>query len=77
MRDNDFKSQINHNLKLLPKIGPKKEQNLKTEANTAVSTASKMSPNNSAGGGVPLLKRNALDLSPQELDKMLDEYYAK
>ena len=54
-----------------------KEQNLKTEANTAVSTASKMSPNNSAGGGVPLLKRNALDLSPQELDKMLDEYYAK
>ena len=54
-----------------------KEQNLKKEANTAVSTAFKMSPNNSAGGGVPLLKRNALDLSPQELNKMLDEYYAK
>ncbi len=54
-----------------------KGQNLKTEANTAISTASKMSPNNSAGGGVPLLKRNALDLSPQELNKMLDEYYAK
>ena len=54
-----------------------KEQNLKNEANTALSTAAKMSPRNSAGGGVPLLKRNALDLSPQELDKMLDEYYAK
>ena len=54
-----------------------KEQNLKNEANTALSTAAKMSPKNSAGGGVPLLKRNALDLSPQELDKMLDEYYAK
>ena len=54
-----------------------KEQNLKNEANTALSTAAKMSPKNSAGGGVPLLKRNALDLSSQELDKMLDEYYAK
>lgn len=27
--DNDFKNQINHNLKLLPKIGIKTEQNLK------------------------------------------------
>lgn len=54
-----------------------KEQSLKSEANTALSTASKMSPKNSMAGGVPLLKRNALDLSPQELDKMLDEYYGK
>ena len=54
-----------------------KEQSLKTEADSALLTASKMSPKNSMAGGVPLLERNALDLSPQELDKMLDEYYAK
>lgn len=30
IEDNDFKSQINHNLKLLPKIGVKKEENLKS-----------------------------------------------
>lgn len=29
IEDNDFKNQINHNLKLLPKIGVKTEQNLK------------------------------------------------
>ena len=29
IEDNDFKSQINHNLKLLPKIGIKTEKNLK------------------------------------------------
>ncbi|MGX8693563.1 MAG: ribonuclease H-like domain-containing protein [Methanobrevibacter sp.] len=29
IEDNDFKNQINHNLKLLPKIGVKKEENLK------------------------------------------------
>lgn len=29
IEDNHFKNQINHNLKLLPKIGIKKEQNLK------------------------------------------------
>lgn len=29
IRDNDFRNQINHNLKLLPKIGVKTEQNLK------------------------------------------------
>ena len=29
--DNNFKRQINHNLKLLPKIGPKTEQNLKSK----------------------------------------------
>ena len=29
--DNDFKNQINHNLKLLPKIGLKTEQNLKSK----------------------------------------------
>ncbi len=29
--DNNFKSQINHNLKLLPKIGIKTEQNLKSK----------------------------------------------
>ena len=30
IEDNDFKSQINHNLKLLPKIGVKKEESLKS-----------------------------------------------
>ncbi len=29
IEDNNFRNQINHNLKLLPKIGPKTEQNLK------------------------------------------------
>ena len=29
LEDNNFKNQINHNLKLLPKIGIKKEENLK------------------------------------------------
>ena len=29
IEDNNFKNQINHNLKLLPKIGMKKEENLK------------------------------------------------
>lgn len=31
LKDNNFKNQINHNLKLLPKIGPKTEQNLKNK----------------------------------------------
>ena len=31
IRDNDFKNQINNNLKLLPKIGLKTEQNLKSK----------------------------------------------
>ena len=31
LEDNDFKNQINHNLKLLPKIGLKTEENLKNK----------------------------------------------
>ncbi len=34
--DNDFKSQINNNLKLLPKIGIKTEQNLKDKGYTTI-----------------------------------------
>ena len=34
--DNDFKSQINNNLKLLPKIGIKTEQNLKNKGYTTI-----------------------------------------
>lgn len=34
--DNDFKSQLNHNLKLLPKIGIKTEQNLKDKGYTTI-----------------------------------------
>ena len=34
--DNDFKSQINNNLKLLPKIGIKTEQNLKDNGYTTI-----------------------------------------
>lgn len=36
IRDNDFKNQINHNLKLLPKIGVKKEENLKRNGFTTI-----------------------------------------
>lgn len=54
-----------------------KEENFKSEKENAILSATKLSPNNAVMGGVPLLQRNALDLSPQELDRMLDEYYAK
>lgn len=36
IEDNDFKNQINHNLKLLPKIGLKTEQNLKNKGFTTI-----------------------------------------
>lgn len=36
IKDNDFKSQINSNLKLLPKIGLKTEQNLKSKGFTTI-----------------------------------------
>jgi len=36
IKDNDFKSQINSNLKLLPKIGLKTEQNLKNKGFTTI-----------------------------------------
>ena len=51
-----------------------KAQVLESEKTSATDTASKITPKNNAKGGTPLLKRNALELSPQELDKMLDEY---
>ena len=54
-----------------------KEQSLKNEAEGAISGASKLSPNNAVSGGTSLLKRNALDLSQEELNRMLDEYYNK
>ena len=53
-----------------------KEQNIKKETKSAITTASKIAPKSSTNGGESLLNRNALDLSPQELDKMLDEYYS-
>ena len=36
LEDNDFKSQINNNLKLLPKIGVKTEENLKNKGFTTI-----------------------------------------
>ena len=54
-----------------------KEQSLKSEKDSAISNASKLSPDSKTKGGTSLLQRNALDLSPQELDKMLDEFYDK
>ena len=36
IEDNDFKSQINSNLKLLPKIGIKTEQNIKNKGNDKI-----------------------------------------
>ena len=41
------------------------------------SNAAKLSPNSTSKGGTSLLQRNALELSPQELDRMLDEFYSK
>lgn len=52
-----------------------KSQSINKEKDSAVSAAAKLSPNSSTKGGDSLLHRNALDLSPKELDKMLDEYY--
>ena len=54
-----------------------KAQAIESEKASATNTASKISPKSGAKGGTPLLKRNALELSPQELDRMLDEYYSK
>ena len=34
--DNDFRNQINHNLKLLPRVGLKTEQNLKSKGYTTI-----------------------------------------
>ena len=39
--DNDFKNQMNHNLKLLPKIGIKKEQNLKNQGYDTIESLKK------------------------------------
>ena len=36
IKDNDFKNQLNNNLKLLPKIGLKTEQNLKNKGYTTI-----------------------------------------
>ena len=36
IEDNDFKNQLNHNLKLLPGIGLKKEQNLKNQGYSTI-----------------------------------------
>lgn len=41
IEDNDFKNQINNNLKLLPKIGPKKEQNLKNNGYPTIESLTK------------------------------------
>ena len=54
-----------------------KEQSIKSEKDEALSNASKLSPKGNQGKGGSLLSRNALDLSPQELDRMLDEFYSK
>lgn len=54
-----------------------KSQSLKTEKDGATSNAAKLSPNGNVKGGTSLLQRNALELSPQELDRMLDEFYSK
>ena len=54
-----------------------KEQILMKEKESAVATASKISPSSSSKGGTSLLGRNALDLTPQEIGRMLDEYYSK
>ena len=54
-----------------------KSQSIKREKDSAISTASKLTPASNNKGGQSLLHRNALDLSPQELDRMLDEYYSK
>ena len=39
--DNDFKNQMNHNLKLLTKIGLKKEQNLKNQGYDTIESLKK------------------------------------
>ncbi len=54
-----------------------KEQSAKNEAEGAVKNAGGISPNSSTKGGTSLLKRNALELSSQELNQMLDEYYSR
>ena len=54
-----------------------KSQTIKKEKDFAISTAAKLSPKGNTKETSSLLHRNALDLSPQELDKMLDEYYNK
>ena len=54
-----------------------KSQEIQKEAQTATSSASKLSPQNSVKNGGSLLSRNALELSPAELTRMFDEYYSK
>ena len=54
-----------------------KLQAVDSENKSAKKIAENLTPRNNASGGTPLLKRNALDLTPQELDMMLDEFNSK
>lgn len=54
-----------------------KKQLFNEEKENAITTASRLSPKNNINKEASLLHRNALDLTPQELDKMLDEFYKK
>lgn len=69
IEDNNFKSQMNHNLKLLPKIGLKIEQNLKSKGyNTIESLAS----NDRYGDAASKFLRNLEEMSFCEIIELLD-----
>lgn len=67
--DNDFKSQMNNNLKLLPKIGIKTEENLK---NKGYNTISDLTSHDRYGDVASKFIDNINDLSFKEILDILD-----
>ena len=67
--DNDFKSQMNHNLKLLPKIGIKTEQNLK---NKGYETIESLTDHDRYGDDASKFIRSIDGLSYLEIIELLD-----
>ena len=69
IEDNDFKSQINHNLKLLPKIGVKKEENLK---NSGYETIESLKAHDAYGDIASKFLERIDDMSFCEIIELLD-----
>ena len=70
LTDNDFKNQINHNLKLLPKIGLKTEENLK---NKGYPTIESLKGHDKYADIASKFLNNLEDMSFHEIVDLLDD----
>ena len=52
-----------------------KSQMLNQEKGSAVDIASQLTPTSNAKGGTPLSERNALDMSDEELQRAVVDYF--